>query len=212
MAFTSPAVPPPLLAPAATSPVVPPPLLAPTERDVFMFRIFRGVVGFVVLGLTAVFTLFSLGPLFVEGRLRTEEQKPSVPSPPFTLWSEHDSQALSMIMIISSTQAALLLSCWLAFRWRQRHSDDLGHRPSAAATKATPRRKQRKSKRADTVQSKERSERKRDRCREPLLKDGTREEVREVREDACIASDGPQAAHQVPLSATRAECEPQART
>ena len=180
-------------------------LLVPTERDVWVFRLFRAVVGFVVLGLTAVFALFSLGPLVVEGRMRSPESTPSAPSPPFTLWSEHDSQALRTIIIISSTQAALLLTCWLAVQWRRRHSDERGGRPRTAATKATPRPKQRRTKRLETAQREGAIERARDRCRgepwaEPLLMRDGAKEAREAREKSgqeALGPYGPSASRQM---------------
>ena len=105
----------------------------PTERDVFCFRIFRGAVGVVVLGLTGLFTILTAAPLFIEASAPEPPAPPPTPATPYTLWSEHDSHALRMILLISGAQASLLLVCWLVYR--RRKSVLMGNATSRAASR-----------------------------------------------------------------------------
>lgn len=87
----------------------------PTASEVFWFKIFRTCVGSTVLGLTGLFIIATLAPLFMETAFNAP---PSPPAKPWVLWTGHDAQASREILLISSCQALLMGGCYLVYRWR----------------------------------------------------------------------------------------------
>ena len=92
------------------------PDMVPTDADRFWFNLCRTAFGSVVLGLTALFTIFTIQPLFMEPAMAGPPPPPT-PAQPFTLWSDEDSHAAWSILLISSGQALLIgaisACCWL---------------------------------------------------------------------------------------------------
>jgi hypothetical protein len=86
---------------------------APTQRDRLCFLAFRTMVGSIALGLSILFTVFTVAPLVVEAAI---EAPPAPPPTAWALWSEHDAEASRMILLISSVQATLI-ACF--FLWYQ---------------------------------------------------------------------------------------------
>ena len=86
----------------------------PTAADRFWFNACRGAVGIVVFGLTALSAILCAQPLFMEHAYPAPPPMP--PAPPFTLWSDEDSRATRMILMISGGQA-LLLGAIAGFCW-----------------------------------------------------------------------------------------------
>ena len=94
----------------------------PTDRDRFYFNLCRTLVGVVVLGLTAINTVLISAPLFFESAFPAPPASPPTPAAPFTLWSDEDTHATKMILLISGAQATLIACsaglCWFYRRMR----------------------------------------------------------------------------------------------
>ena len=86
----------------------------PTAADRFWFNACRSAVGVVVFGLTLMSAILCAQPLFMEHAYPAPPPMP--PGPPFTLWSDEDSRATRMILMISGGQA-ILLGAIAAFCW-----------------------------------------------------------------------------------------------
>eukprot|EP00322_Chrysochromulina_rotalis_P016136 CAMPEP_0115852990 /NCGR_PEP_ID=MMETSP0287-20121206/13277_1 /TAXON_ID=412157 /ORGANISM="Chrysochromulina rotalis, Strain UIO044" /LENGTH=207 /DNA_ID=CAMNT_0003307061 /DNA_START=57 /DNA_END=680 /DNA_ORIENTATION=+ len=127
----------------------------PTDEDRFYFLIFRVCVGGSVLGLTALFTILTLGPIVVEFAFGSPPSPPPEPPSPWTLWSEQDSHASRMILLISGVQALLIGGCFLGYRLCQRrwphhsYSAAPAQRRRAARDEERDRSRKRKAKRQD---------------------------------------------------------------
>ena len=100
----------------------------PTAEDIFWFNIARSCVGGVVLGLTALMTIFCATPLFIESTYPAPPTSPPMPAQPFTWWSDEDTRATRMILLISGCQALLVAAVatclWQRGKKRREHEND----------------------------------------------------------------------------------------
>ena len=80
----------------------------PNESDRMCFNIFRTIIGSIVLGLTALFTILVSGPLVFEAAFPAPPSAPPTPAAPWTLWTEEDTNASRTILLISGVQASLI--------------------------------------------------------------------------------------------------------
>ena len=131
------------------------PDMVPTDSDRFWFNFCRTIFGSVVLGLTAMFTLFTVQPLFME-RAMARPPPPPTPAQPFTLWSDEDTEAAWSILLISGGQAVLIGALATCYWLRKR-------RLVAASLAAAAAKELRRAKRAKKPRSK------REKTEEPVL-------------------------------------------
>ena len=107
-----------------------------------LFNCFRACCAFFGLGLIVAMYAAVL-PLFLSD---TSEAAPR-PNSTWTLWSEQDSEAARGILIISTTQACLMLVGCLCFRWRSARGAEAAESRAAALRRDALRRMRSREKR-----------------------------------------------------------------
>ena len=131
-----------------------------TASDRFYFNCFRATVGVVVLGLV-VATYAAVVPLILKTAMGDAVPRNATSAANATSgigftrigWTNHDSEAVRGIVIISSAQACLLLVGFLCFRYpRARGAEAAEARARALRRDATRRMRAREKKRVEQQQ------------------------------------------------------------
>ena len=115
----------------------------PSAADRFYFNACRTAVGIAVLGFTLINAVVCLQPLLVQGTQPAMPSAPPTPSAPFAWWSDEDSEAARMILLISGCQAVFLVIGLGCCRMHRKQKEEMA--AAAAARRATRRKSERKA-------------------------------------------------------------------